>query len=263
MHKVISSGSIHKEFKGGYFNVTYSWNRIRFCVTCCVVHPFNYNRSFLYRLWLLIKSYFFMNESRRTHPSALFNSLKLHVLYSFSDQIPLLLGDVMKSFKLKSLCHQIKFTKEEGYSATEILTLMIMFPLMLLNRVHALYRSQYKNVTVMKKDAIYQMKNNGKMPWRSLLLGVAKRFQQLVNPQKEVSAHSAFIIDDTIDRRVGKKIGNVSWVHDHVENKKGSKVGFKNLTLGFFDEKSFNPLDFSLHMECECQEKSRPLVPIK
>jgi hypothetical protein len=168
-----------------------------------------------------------------------------------------IIGDVMKSFKLKSLCHQIKFTKEEGYSATEILTLLIMFPLMLLNSVHALYRSQFETVTTMKKDAIYRMKNNEKMPWRSLLLGVAKRFQQLANPQKEVSAHSAFIIDDTIDRRVGKKIENVSWVHDHVGNKKGSKVGFKNLTLGFFDGKSFSPLDFSLHAEKRLKAKEQ------
>lgn len=180
-----------------------------------------------------------------------------NVLKTHGYSITTIIGDVMKSFKLKSLCHQIKFKKEEGYSATEILTLMIMFPLMLLNSVHALYRSQYENVTAMKKDAIYRMKNNEKMPWRSLLLGVAKQFQLLVNSQKEVSTHSAFIVDDTTDIRVGKKIENVSMVYDHVGNKKGSKVGFKNLTLGFFDGKSFSPLDFSLHMEKSLKTKER------
>ena len=58
--------------------------------------------------------------------------------------INIILCDVMKSFKLESLCHQIKFKKDEGYSAIEILTLMIMLPLMLLKSVHALYRSQYQ-----------------------------------------------------------------------------------------------------------------------
>jgi len=180
-----------------------------------------------------------------------------NVLKTHGYSITTIISDVMKSFKLKSLCHQIKFKKEEGYSATEILTLMIMFPLMLLNSVNALYRSQYQNVTKMKKDTIYRMKNNERMPWRNLLFGVAKQFQQLVNPQKEVAENSAFIVDDTTDIRVGKKTENVSWVHDHVGNKKGTKIGFKNLTLGFFDGKSFSPLDFSLHSEKKLKAKDR------
>lgn len=134
---------------------------------------------------------------------------------------------------------------------------MIMFPLMLLNSVYALYQSQYEHVTEMKKDAIYRLKNNEKLPWRSLLLGVAKQFQHLVNPQKEVASNSALIVDDTLDARVGKKIEHVSMVHDHVGRKKGSTLGFKNLTLGLFDGKSFSPLDFSLHTEKKLKAKQQ------
>ncbi len=128
---------------------------------------------------------------------------------------------------------------------------------MLLKSVHALYQSQYEKVTEMKKDTIYRLKNNEKMPWRSLLLCTVKQFQKLVNPKKEVAANSAFIIDDTTDTRVGKKIENISMVHDHVGSKKGSKLGFKNLTLGLFDGKSFSPLDFSLHAEKKLKDKQR------
>ena len=38
-------------------------------------------------------------------------------------------------------------------------------------------------------------------------------------------------------------------VFDHVAGKKGSKLGFKNLTLGFHDGKSLTPLDFTLQVE--------------
>ena len=38
-------------------------------------------------------------------------------------------------------------------------------------------------------------------------------------------------------------------LYDHVAGRQGSKLGFKNLTLGFFDGKNFIPLDFSLHAE--------------
>jgi hypothetical protein len=180
-----------------------------------------------------------------------------NVLKTHGYSINTIIGDVMKTFKLKSFCNQIGFRKQEGYSATETLALMVMFPLMLLKSVHALYRSQYKTITKMKKDTIYRLKNNEKMPWRSLLLSMAKQFQHLVNPQKELAPNSAFIVDDTTDARIGKKIENISMVHDHVGSKKGSKLGFKNLTLGLFDGKSFNPLDFSLHAEKRLKAKQR------
>lgn len=38
-------------------------------------------------------------------------------------------------------------------------------------------------------------------------------------------------------------------VFDHVAGKKGSKLGFKNLTLGLFDGKSFLPVDLTLQVE--------------
>ncbi|MBZ4688743.1 MAG: Transposase domain protein, partial [Clostridiales bacterium] len=45
--------------------------------------------------------------------------------------------------------------------------------------------------------------------------------------------------------------------HNHVAGKKGNKLGFKNLTLGLFDGKSFLPLDFSLHSEKPLKAKYR------
>jgi len=120
---------------------------------------------------------------------------------------------------------------------------------MLLRSVNAFYKSEFQKVTAMKKDAIYRLKNNEKMPWRALLLAFAKQFQQLVNPKKDIADNSAFVIDDTTESKTGRRIEQISWVYDHVAGRQGNKLGFKNLTLGFFDGKSFNPLDFSLHAE--------------
>ena len=57
----------------------------------------------------------------------------------------------------------------------------------------------------MKKDTLYRLKNNECMPWRNLLLNVAKQFQKLVNRDKDVAEKAAFIFDDTIDIRTGRK----------------------------------------------------------
>jgi len=177
------------------------------------------------------------------------------VLDKYGYSINNIICDVMKIFKFKTICCKTGMVKNDGYSASDIITLMILFPLMLLNSVHAFYESQFYMVADMKKDTIYRLKNNEKMPWRRLLYGVAKRFQELVNPNKEIAPNSAFIVDDTIDDRIGYKMENISIVHDHVT--KRSTYGFKNLVLGYFDGTSISPLDFSLHAEKVLNKKKR------
>lgn len=172
-----------------------------------------------------------------------------NVLQNHGYSINNIICEVMKTFKIKTLCGQVGFQKQEGYSTSEILTLMLMLPLMLLKSVHALYKSDFKKVTTMKKDSIYRLKNNEKMPWRALLLVMAKQFQRLVNPTNEVDDKSAFILDDTTLAKTGRRIEQVSMVFDHVAGRKGSKLGFKDLTLGLFDGKIFKPLDFTLQAE--------------
>jgi hypothetical protein len=172
-----------------------------------------------------------------------------NVLQNHGYSINNIICEVMKTFKLKTLCWQINFQKQAGYSTSEILTLMLMLPLMLLKSVHALYKSDFQKATTMKKDSIYRLKNNEKMPWRELLLVMAKQFQRLVNPTNEVDDKSAFILDDTTLAKTGRRIEQVSMVFDHVAGRKGSKLGFKNLTLGIFDGKIFKPLDFTLQAE--------------
>jgi hypothetical protein len=172
-----------------------------------------------------------------------------NVLQDHGYSINNIICEVMKTFKLKTLCRQVNFQKQAGYSTAEILTLMVMLPLMLLKSIHALYQSEFKKVTTMKKDSIYRLKNDEKMTWRALLLVMSKQFQRLVNPTNELDDKSAFILDDTTLAKTGRRIEKISMVFDHVAGKKGSKLGFKNLTLGLFDGKIFKPLDFTFQAE--------------
>lgn len=82
-----------------------------------------------------------------------------------------------------------------------------------------------KKVTTMKKDSIYRLKNNEKMPWRALLLVITKQFQRLVNPTNEVSDKSTFILDDTTHAKTGRRMEQLTKVFDHVAGKKGNKLG--------------------------------------
>ncbi|MDA8221425.1 transposase [Desulfosporosinus sp.] len=171
------------------------------------------------------------------------------VLQSHGYSIDTIILNVMKTFKLKTLCCKVGFHKHDGYSASEIITIMVMLPLMLIESINALYKSEFQKVTAMKKDALYRLKNNEKLPWRALLLAITKQFQHLVNPNKEIADKSAFILDDTTHAKTGRRIEKISRVFDHVAGRKGMKLGYKNLTFGFYDGKSFNPLDFTLQAE--------------
>ena len=153
----------------------------------------------------------------------------------------------MQTFKRHSIVRHTRFEKPEGYAVTEILALLIMFPLMMVSSVKSFFRSEFHATTTMKKDALYRLKNHEWVPWRTILSGIAKRFPKIVNPNKIVAANSAFILDDTADRRVGRPRENVSYVFDQVIGK--TLWGFKHLVWGFFDGTTFIPLDFSTYAE--------------
>ncbi len=47
--------------------------------------------------------------------------------------------DVMQIFKLNSIVRHTRFEKQEGYAVTEILALLILFPLMLVSSVNGFF----------------------------------------------------------------------------------------------------------------------------
>jgi hypothetical protein len=176
------------------------------------------------------------------------------VLESQNYSINNIVIDTLKKFNFKSLCHQAGFKKDSGFSVTEILTLLLMLPLMALKNVHQLYKSEFGKKAAMKKDTIYRLKNNERYPWRRLLYAVAKMFKKRANPvNKPVSKPTAMIVDDTTDARVGYKMEKISRVFDHVKRK--SVFGFKILALAFFDGISSIPLDFTEHSEKKLERK--------
>jgi hypothetical protein len=55
-----------------------------------------------------------------------------NVLQNHGYSINNIICEVMKTFKLKTLCRQVRFQKQAGYSTAEILALMLMLPFLLL-----------------------------------------------------------------------------------------------------------------------------------
>ncbi|KLU62805.1 hypothetical protein CEB3_c08950 [Peptococcaceae bacterium CEB3] len=104
------------------------------------------------------------------------------VLQSHGYSVNIIIADAVKIFNLKTLCHGVGFKKQDGYRASQIIVLMLTMPFLMFKSVGDFYTSKRQGITPMKKDTIYRLKNNERMPWRALLLAIAQQFQRLVNP---------------------------------------------------------------------------------
>lgn len=165
------------------------------------------------------------------------------------------IADVIDKFRVKSIFREMDFVKRSGILVSTIATGLMILPFVGAASVLALFKSGLNNPGDGQKDVYYDMKNNPKINWRDLLLSIAKQFQYLVgrdigiieDAKKTVSQIKATIFDDSPIEKTGKSIEGVGYIHDHVKDL--HILGFKLLVCGFWDGKSFIPIDFSLHRE--------------
>ena len=69
--------------------------------------------------------------------------------------------------------------KHKGFSVSEILTVLILFPFMAVSTVNSFFSSRFNELTKAKKDTYFRLKNNEYYNWRNLLYLFANRFKKL------------------------------------------------------------------------------------
>jgi len=172
-----------------------------------------------------------------------------------SEQLTQSIADVIDKFRIKPIFREMDFVKRSGILVSTIATGLMILPFVGAASILALFKSGLNNLGDGQKDVYYDMKNNPKINWRDLLLSIAKQFQYLIGQdieiiegaKKTVSQIKATIFDDSPIEKTGKSIEGVGYIHDHVKDL--YILGFKLLVCGFWDGKSFIPIDFSLHKE--------------
>ncbi|MCI2150716.1 MAG: transposase [Prevotella sp.] len=151
-------------------------------------------------------------------------------------------------FGLGHLLHRLSMEKQSGISAIQLVLSLCLFRI---NResIHSIYRKNFYELLDTGKNCYYRMMSRSSMDWRSLLLGMGKRFESIVRREKAEAEHTAscFIIDDTILEKLGMAMERISMVFDHVAGR--CVLGYKLLLLAYFDGKSTLPIDFSIHRE--------------
>lgn len=175
---------------------------------------------------------------------------EIEIVASDSEKISSSLAEVIERFNLKKHTQLFDFLKSKGLAVSSLVNILIMMPFAGIASIYSLIKSGTHGIDFQgKKDVYYDVKNNEYINWRQLLLLHVKRFMYLINKDIHLRANgiTAFVFDDTLLEKTGRKIEKIGIVNDHVS--KRFILGYKLLVCGFWDGGSFIPVDFSLHRE--------------
>lgn len=161
---------------------------------------------------------------------------------------PDFISSSLKCFSFSHLCRIVSQVKSKGYEFEWIMTILLSMPFIDAATIHSMLNGCVKHYIEAGKDVFYRLKNHPGICWRMVLWQFASKFKSLTEkPGDSIGGPKCMIFDDTLLEKVGMKIEKVSRMWDHVLHR--YVLGFKLLLLGYWDDTSFIPLDFSLHRD--------------
>lgn len=151
---------------------------------------------------------------------------------------------VWKELKINGLIKQAGFKKRTGVSVVESVFLLLLWKWIEVSSIAVFAKQSLRVFSAAKKDVMYELLKREDIDWRQLNSGVAKAVYQ--QQKVSLSRTKAYVLDDSIKKRRGKKMEGVSCHFDHTEGR--YVMGQQVLTLGMVTEEFFMPLDSQLYM---------------
>jgi SRSO17 transposase len=142
-----------------------------------------------------------------------------------------------KSIGFNIMLRQAKFSKRSGTPVGDITYLLMLWVWLKVDSVAMFSRDALLSFSAAKKDALYDLLNREDVDWRKLQLLTAKK----VLKANSNSSLCAFVIDDTVKTRRGKKMPGVSSHFDHLTAR--CVMGQQIVTLGVANDEQFVPVD--------------------
>ena len=142
-----------------------------------------------------------------------------------------------KSIGFNIMLRQAQFSKRSGTPVGDITYLLLLWVWLKVDSVAMFSRDAILSFSAAKKDALYDLLNREDLDWRKLQLLTAKKVLKANSKNKL----SAFVIDDTVKTRRGKKMPGVSSHFDHLTAR--CVMGQQIVTLGVANDEQFVPVD--------------------
>jgi len=160
--------------------------------------------------------------------------------------------ELLNGMKLSYINSILRSCKSRGVDSVKIFQVLFVFRFLDFENINQIFRSKSDKIVDFEKDTIYDFMKNPKIDWRKILhlfrnlvFKIIK--EKSVSIENENNSPTCFILDDTQLDKSGKNIEFIGKVYDHCSGL--YSLGIKVLTLGFWDGKSFSPVDFSVHNE--------------
>ena len=154
-----------------------------------------------------------------------------------------------KSLRFKTMLRQAKFTKRSGTPVSDVVYLLMLWVWVKVDSVAMFSRDALLSFSAAKKDALYDLLNREDLDWRKLQLLTAKKVLNVTSKSKV----NAFVIDDTVKVRRGKKMPGVSSHFDHLTAR--CVMGQQIVTLGVANDEQFVPVDNEIFIS-QCKEQA-------
>jgi SRSO17 transposase len=170
-----------------------------------------------------------------------FPALTSDFLRNSDSLIDNIFADLWKQVGMNKLLQRCGFHKRSGVEVNAVLYCLTMWVWLKSNSVSLFARDSLRTFCAAGKDVLYEAMNREDWNWRALHLRVARKaLQQLTVP----GSATAFVLDDTIKIRSGKKMPGISSHFDHTTARHVS--GQQVLTLGLSCAEGFVPIDSEL-----------------
>lgn len=168
---------------------------------------------------------------------------------------------VIQSFRLTEVNKVLDKAKVKGLPGRNVFEVLSILNFIGIKNLNQLMQSGYASGLSKKKDVYYDFLRNQWVDWRLILHSFARQFvkiSQSKGDQQALTSPQCMIVDDSLVPKTGKVIELIGKLYDHCSHR--YELGLRMLTLGFWDGRSFIPLDFSIHNE-PGKKKNRGLSP--
>lgn len=164
--------------------------------------------------------------------------------YEIEKQFNPRVDNFLSKYEIGKILRCSNFHKQKGFSCFELFKFIFLLVFTGKNLYHTLQTENDKERP--EKDAIYRFLNSCRYNWRKFLLILSSTVvKETIEPLTSSFRKNVLILDDSLySRNRSKMVELLAKVHDHVEHR--FVRGFRMLTLGWSDGRTFLPLAFSL-----------------
>lgn len=183
-----------------------------------------------------------------------FPDLTANLLRDGSCLVDNLFADLWKQMGMKARLRRLGFHKRSGTPSHELVFALMIWVWLKVDSIGMFARESLKTFSLARKDALYAALNQEDWNWRKLHMETAV---QAARTTKVAGQPRAYVLDDTIEIRHGKRMPGVSSHFDHTLGR--CVMGQQVLTLGLSSSAGFVPIDSELFIsETRAQALHQP-----